>query len=118
MESARVDRWLWSVRLYKTRTEATSACRGGHVRINGATARPSAPVRAGDRVETRGPGRDRIVEVVRVVDKRVGAPVAAECLIDRSPPRDPRPAPPFARERGAGRPTKKERRQLDRLRHR
>jgi ribosome-associated heat shock protein Hsp15 len=61
----------------------------------------------------------RRLEVVRVIDKRVGAPVAAECVVDHSPPPPPRTetaAPAFARERGAGRPTKRERRRLDRLR--
>lgn len=120
METTRVDRWLWAVRLYKTRGAATEACRGGHVRVNGATAKPATVVRAGDRVEATAHGRHRILEVVRVVDKRVGAPVAAECLVDHSPPPPPREqiAPTFARDRGAGRPTKRDRRQLDRLRTR
>jgi ribosome-associated heat shock protein Hsp15 len=115
-----VDRWLWAVRLYKTRGAATDACRGGHVRVNGAPAKPAAPVRVGDRVEAMAHGRQRVLEVVRVIDKRVGAPVAAECLVDHSPPPPSKEdrAPVFARERGAGRPTKRERRQLDRFRSR
>ena len=117
--SARVDRWLWAVRLYKTRPEATQACRGGHVRVNGAPAKPATPVKAGDRVEATVHGRRRVLEVVRTVDKRVGAPVAAECLVDHSPPPPPRDeAPLFARPFGTGRPTKRERRQLDRFRPR
>ena len=90
MEATRVDRWLWAVRLYKTRSAATEACAGGHVKVNGAAAKPATTVRAGDRVETRLHHRDRILEVVRIVDKRVGAPIAAECLVDHSPPEPPK----------------------------
>lgn len=113
-DSTRVDRWVWAIRLYKTRSEATDACRGGHVRVNGAGAKPATPVRPGDRVEARAHGVDRIVEVVAVIDKRVGAAVAAGCFVDHTPPPAEvdrtRVAP---RERGAGRPTKRERRRLD-----
>lgn len=120
VETTRVDRWLWAVRLYKTRSAATEACAGGHVKVNGATAKPATTVRAGDRVETRLHHRDRILEVVRIVDKRVGAPVAAECLVDHSPPPPAKDEtfPIFAREAGAGRPTKRDRRRLDRFRTR
>jgi len=71
MEATRVDRWLWSVRLYKTRSSATAACGGGHVRVNGAVAKPSTQVRVGDRVEAHHHGRQRILEVVQIIDKRV-----------------------------------------------
>ncbi len=119
-ESTRVDRWVWAVRLAKTRSEATTACRGGHVRVNGKPIKPASPVRVGDEVRVMRAGRERIVEVTKIIEKRVGAAVAAECLIDRSPPPPPREfvAPVAVRERGSGRPTKKERRQLDRLRGR
>ena len=116
METTRIDRWLWAVRLYKTRAAATDACRGGHVRLNGARVKPAASVRIGDMVTAKVGDRERVVEVARVIDKRVGAPVAAECLVDHSPPPPPRQtaAPGAQRPRGAGRPTKRERRQLDR----
>lgn len=115
-----MDQWLWAVRLFKSRSLATTACKGGHVRINGHTAKPASPVRVGDRVAARVGDRERVVEVVRLVDKRVSAPLAAECLVDHSPPPPPRElaAAPFQRPRGAGRPTKKDRRALDRLRGR
>ena len=116
METARVDQWLWAVRLYKTRTAATEACRGGHVRVNGHPAKPAAAVRAGDRVTTRGPGWERVVEVVKVIDKRVGAPEAATCLVDHSPARRAVEEAVFERPPGAGRPTKRDRRRIDRLR--
>lgn len=120
MESTRVDRWLWAVRCFRARAVATEACRAGHVRVNGSSAKPATTVREGDVVTVRGAGRERVLEVVRVIDKRVGAPVAGEFVIDRSPPPPPRElvAPAFVRDPSTGRPTKRERRQLDRLRRR
>lgn len=121
MESTRVDRWLWAVRLFKTRGAANEACRAGHVRVDGARVKPSAPVSVGDTLRVRAGGRERIVEVARVIDKRVGAAIAADCLVDHSPPpppRDPAVAPVPVRDRGAGRPSKRERRQLERARGR
>jgi ribosome-associated heat shock protein Hsp15 len=118
MESTRVDRWLWAVRLFKTRALATAACKAGHVRLDGTRVKPAAPVRVGDTIEVRVADRERVVEVARIIQTRVGAPVAAECLVDHSPPPPPRQPPVAKRERGAGRPSKRERRQLDRARGR
>lgn len=115
-ESARVDQWLWAVRVFKTRADATEACRGGHVRVNGTSAKAAARVHAGDRVAVRVHGRDRAFEVVEAIAKRVGAVRAAECLVDHTPPEPPREPAPFDRPRGTGRPTKRDRRQLDQLR--
>lgn len=116
MESVRVDQWLWAVRLYKTRTAATDACRAGHVRVNGAPAKAASPVRPGDRVATHLHGRDRDLEVVQLATKRLSPPLAADCLVDHSPPATARRDVPAARVPGSGRPTKRDRRQLDRLR--
>ncbi|MGH9164365.1 MAG: RNA-binding S4 domain-containing protein [Acidimicrobiales bacterium] len=120
MEAVRVDRWLWAVRLFKTRSAATESCRGGHVRVNDAPAKPATPVRVGDRVSVRVHQRDRVLEVVQLLDTRVSAPRAAEAVVDHSPPAPPRDAaePTFARDPAAGRPTKRDRRQLDRFRQR
>ncbi|MBY8878796.1 RNA-binding S4 domain-containing protein [Actinacidiphila acidipaludis] len=115
--TARVDSWIWCVRLTKTRSAAAAACRAGHVRVNGERAKPAQAVRAGDEVRLYHAGRERIVVVSRVIAKRVGAPVAAECFVDNSPPPPPR-EDVFAlgvRDRGAGRPTKRDRREMDRL---
>ena len=103
LAATRLDVWLWAVRLTPTRSAATELCRSA--------------VKVGDRIEARIAQRQRIVEVVRVIGKRVGAPVAAECLVDHSPPveRDAG-APVMQRDRGSGRPTKRDRRQIDRLR--
>lgn len=118
--SVRVDAWTWAVRLYKTRTLATAAVRAGHVRVNGDRAKPATPVRIGDRVAVRGGDRDRTVEVAVLLAKRVGAEVAVNAYIDHTPVAPPAKfvAPPSVRDPGTGRPTKKERRQLDRLRGR
>jgi ribosome-associated heat shock protein Hsp15 len=120
VDKVRVDRWLWAVRLVKTRSGAAQACRAGHVQVNGARVKPAAPVKAGDTVRLRVGDRERVVEVVRLLETRVGAELAATCLIDRSPP--PPPRDPLARQgyrpAGAGRPTKRQRRDLDRARGR
>jgi ribosome-associated heat shock protein Hsp15 len=119
-ETGRVDSWIWAVRLVKTRSAASSACRAGHVRVNGIRVKPAHPVRPGDEVRVRQEDRDRIVEVSRVISKRVSAPVAAECYADHSPPPPPREqAVPVAnRDRGAGRPTKRDRRTMEKWLHR
>ena len=118
--SARADAWTWAVRLYKTRTMATAACKAGHVRVNGEKAKPATLVRIGDRLVVRGGDRERIVEVTGILVKRVGAELAARAYIDHTPVAPPAKfvAPPAVRDPGTGRPTKKERRQLDRLRGR
>ncbi|MFG2195397.1 RNA-binding S4 domain-containing protein [Streptomyces sp. NPDC048639] len=118
--TVRVDSWIWSVRLTKTRSMAATACRGGHVRVNGERVKASHAVRTGDEVRLRLAGRERIVVVSRLVRKRVGAPVAVECYVDNSPPPPERlgPAEVARRDRGAGRPTKRDRREMDRLRSR
>ena len=115
--SARIDVWLWSVRQIKSRSAATSACKAGHVRINGETAKPAQHVSVGDEVRYRVDGFDRLLTVTRILTKRVGAPIARTAYIVSSPPPpSPLDAPAAViRDRGAGRPTKKERRQLDAL---
>ena len=132
LTSARLDLWLWSVRIFKTRSLAADECKGGHVRVNDAPAKPSQKLKKGDIVKVRYPGWERVFKVEKLLVKRVGAPIAATCYEDLSGPRPatcyedlsgPRPAylsmPPVAkRERGSGRPTKKERRALDELRGR
>lgn len=118
--TTRVDRWVWAVRLTKTRALAAAACRAGHVRVNGERAKPATTVKVGDEVRVRGEGPERIVEVAHVLERRVGAEPAARCYVDRTPA----PPPPeqvavaARRDRGAGRPTKRERREIDRLRGR
>ncbi len=118
--STRVDSWIWAVRLSKTRSAATAACRAGHVHVNGERAKAAQPVHIGDEVRLRNTDLERTVRVARLVAKRVGAVVAAECVIDLTPPPLPKEevAATIRRDRGAGRPTKRERRDLERLRGR
>jgi ribosome-associated heat shock protein Hsp15 len=116
-EETRIDRWLCAVRLVKTRPMATQLCEGGHVRVNGHPAKPSTKVRAGDVVHALTADRERIVEVVRPIEARVGAPVAATCYVDNSPPPVVRGiAPGIKAVRGQGRPSKRLRRELERMR--
>jgi len=114
-DETRIDRWLCAVRLVKTRPLASRLCEGGHVLVNGTSAKPSTKVRAGDRVEALIADRERIVEVTRPIESRVGAAVAATCYVDHSPPvvREPGPA---ILVRGEGRPSKRLRREFERLR--
>ena len=117
MTGVRVDAWAWAVRLYKTRSAATAACRAGHVRVNGERVKAAQAVHVDDEIRMRGEGLERIVRVKRLVVKRVGAVVAADCLDDLTPPPPPREEIVVVaqRDRGAGRPTKRDRRDLDKL---
>ncbi|WP_051179624.1 RNA-binding S4 domain-containing protein [Nocardia concava] len=114
---ARVDSWTWAVRIFKTRSAAAAACRAGHVKVNGVPVKPAHNVKRGDEIRVRVNGLERIVIVEQLITKRVGAGVVAQIMIDKSPPP---PDPQLAalmprRDRGAGRPTKRERRETDRL---
>jgi ribosome-associated heat shock protein Hsp15 len=116
--SLRIDKWLWAARAFKTRSLAAHACDGGKVDVNGDAAKPAKPVRAGDRIEITTPVGRRILKIVALSDKRGPAPVAQALYEDLTPPAPPRmrqPRPPY-RPPGAGRPTKRERRDIDRLR--
>ena len=114
----RVDVWLWSVRVYKTRSSANSACSSGNVRVDGAVVKPSKLVSPGQTVTARQRGRVRIVEIVELHSKRVGAELAQAAYVDHSPPpepRTPKAGPAGVRDQGSGRPTKRDRRQIDKL---
>ena len=117
-DETRIDRWLCAVRLVKTRPLATRLCEGGHVLVNGLSAKPATTVRTGDRVEALIADRERVIEVVRPIESRVGAPAAATCYVDHSPPvvTEAGAEPGMMRIRGEGRPGKRLRRELERLR--
>jgi ribosome-associated heat shock protein Hsp15 len=116
--SARIDKWLWAVRVFKTRSLAAEACRKGHVRISGQPAKPARPVRINEVIVVKKDQMTRTYKVLQLPANRVGAPAAKECVEDQTPPsefekpRDPGFIPPF-RPKGAGRPTKKERRDME-----
>ena len=115
--AVRIDVWLWAVRIFKTRSQAAEAVRAGHVKLNGEAVKAAAQVVPGDHVRVWKDHRYMEFDVTATVRKRVGAPIARQCYVDVSPP--PPPMGIFAsmpkRDRGAGRPTKKERRETDRL---
>ncbi len=116
--SVRVDAWTWAIRLFATRSAASAACKAGHVKVNDVSAKPSQPVRSGDVVRAVTPGGERIVVVTGLIDKRTSAPLAAENYEDRTPPPPPKEerAAVIVRDRGSGRPTKRDRRLTERLR--
>ncbi|HSE02587.1 MAG TPA: RNA-binding S4 domain-containing protein [Methylomirabilota bacterium] len=118
MSDVRVDKWLWAARFFKSRTLAAAACNGGKVDVNGAAAKPSRTVRPGDLLRVSLPRIRRVVRVTALAERRGGASAAAalyEDLTPPPPPRESRWAPSAYRPPGAGRPTKRERRRIDRL---
>ena len=116
-DTGRVDSWLWAVRVLKTRSAATAASKAGHVTVNDERAKPAQTVRVGDVVRVRLDGDERVLQVRRLIAKRVGAPVAVECYLDLTPPKPPTEERVLTvvRDRGAGRPTKRDRRVIERL---
>lgn len=119
MEPVRVDKWLWAVRLFRTRTAATAACSAGKVFINGQRAKPSREVRIGDTIVADNGDVTRTVKVVAFLGQRVGAKLVSDYAEDLTPAseyekrREPNLTPVSLRPRGAGRPTKKDRRQWE-----
>jgi ribosome-associated heat shock protein Hsp15 len=119
-ESAiRLDKWLWAVRIFKSRSLATDACRAGSVRVNDQPAKPSRDVHAGETVTVRLGLMMRTLEVVAAPRGRVSAKLVPVYCTDRTPPeefeklRTHRVQQLLAREKGSGRPTKRDRRLLD-----
>jgi ribosome-associated heat shock protein Hsp15 len=119
--SVRLDKWLWAVRVFKTRTLAADACRHGHVMIDGQPAKPSRGVKINDIVVVLKAETTRRLKVLQPLESRVGAQKVREFAEDQTPPALPQkqhhsnPGPFAVRPRGSGRPTKKERRQIERL---
>ena len=120
-ETERVDKWLWAVRVFRTRTRATDACRAGSVAVNGQPAKASRGVRVGETVVVQQGLTQRTFAVVDVPRTRVGAKIVARYCDDRTPPeefekaRRQRVQQFLARAKGSGRPTKRDRRLLDQL---
>lgn len=116
MGPVRIDVWLSAARIYKSRTQAREACTGGHVKLNDVTVKPSQDVKVGDEVRATAPRGLFIGKVVATADKRLAPPLARALYDDLSPPPPPREERMPRRERGAGRPTKADRRALARFR--
>ena len=121
MEYVRLDRWLWAVRIFKTRGDAGSACRRSAVRQNGQIAKPSAKVRVGDTITARNKSFTRIFEVKALLEQRVGAALVSDYAEDKTPEseyekvREQRVNARVFRHEGGGRPTKKDRRDIEKL---
>lgn len=122
LEKVRVDKWIWSVRIFKSRTIATDACKAGKVKIGGEAVKPSFLVQVGDEVLVKKEGFNFQFKVLKLIEKRVGAPIAVTCYSDITPDEERNKynawflsGTPSAekRERGAGRPTKRDRREID-----
>jgi ribosome-associated heat shock protein Hsp15 len=119
--TVRLDKWLWAVRLFKTRALATEACQAGHVKIQGQRVKPARTVHPDDLIEIQLPESKRTVKVLAPLAQRVGARLVPQYLEDLTPAaereaaREPLPEPLFHRPKGAGRPTKRDRRMLEHL---
>ena len=122
MDKVRIDKWLWSVRIFKSRTIATDACKAGRVKIGGVAIKPSYLLSRGEVVTVKKEGFNLDFLAVDLIEKRVGAPIAVACYRDVTPEEEKNKynawflngmATAEKREKGAGRPTKKERRELD-----
>lgn len=121
MDEVRIDKYLWAIRAFKTRTDATDACKGGKVRLNGADIKPSRTVRPGDTITVRKGAVTYTYKVLQLVEKRQGAKTVPDYAENLTPQEEldklRAPVETFflKRDRGAGRPTKKDRRQMDEL---
>ena len=117
MGEIRIDKWLWAARFFKSRTLAAHACQGGKVDVNDQAAKPSRTVRPGDLLHITLPRGKRIVRVRAVAERRGSGAEAALLYEDLTPPAPPREVRmlPVYRAPGAGRPTKRDRRRIDRL---
>ncbi|WP_235298919.1 RNA-binding S4 domain-containing protein [Portibacter marinus] len=121
MEKTRIDKWLWAVRIFKTRTLASNNCKKGNIRINEEKVKPSYNVQIGDLVGVHKNGFNLIFRVEKVISKRVGAPLAVQCYENLTSEDELNKfsdwfigkGRPEVREKGAGRPTKKDRRVLE-----
>ena len=121
MDKVRIDKWLWAVRLFKSRTLATDVVKKGKVRLNDEPVKPSSNVTVGDRLQVQKEGFNLEIEVLKLLNKRVGAPLAITCYVDHTPEEEMNKFKDWFvgkskgefREKGLGRPTKRERREIE-----
>ncbi len=120
-EKLRIDKYLWAIRLFKTRSMATDACKAGRIKLNGQNLKPSAIVKVGEVYQVSKGIEKKIIEVVELLFNRVEAKIAVTKYKDLTPVEDTHAyksvfhAPSLKRDRGTGRPTKKDRRETDDL---
>lgn len=121
MDKVRLDKYLWAIRVFKTRSEAADACNGNKVRLNGVLAKASKEVKIGDLIEARKGPMVLTYSVLQLSEHRMGAALVPQYAEDRTPDSEkekahaPHETIVLQRDRGTGRPTKKERRQIDEL---
>lgn len=121
LEKVRIDKWLWSVRIFKSRSLATKIIQSGKVRIGDKTVKPSYLIKKGERITVGKNGFEFQFEVIELIEKRVGAPIAQTCYVDHTSPEELNKFNDWyvgkrgveVREKGTGRPTKRERREID-----
>jgi ribosome-associated heat shock protein Hsp15 len=119
MNEARIDKWLWAARIFKTRTIAADACKNGRVAVNDVNVKPSRMVKVGDKISVRKPPVTYSFKILKTIEQRVGAKLLPEIYENVTPPDQyellemNRISGFVDRQRGTGRPTKKERRALD-----
>lgn len=117
--TCRIDKWLWEVRLYKTRSNAADACKNGRIYVNNALVKPSRDIKVGDTIRVRKPPVTFTFRVLALPKGRLGAKLVPEHMENLTPPEELQKLDPaymafgLQRDRGAGRPTKKERRSLE-----
>lgn len=118
-EGIRIDKWLWAVRLYKTRSLASEECKKGKVMINGMNVKPSREIKEGETIQVRRPPITRSYKVIALAENRMAAKMVPEFMVETTPESEleileiQKNMSVYNRERGTGRPTKKERRDLD-----
>ena len=123
MEKVRIDKWLWSVRIFKSRTMATDACKSGKVKVKESSVKPSYMLQRDEVVEVKKGGYNLTYKVIDLIDKRVGAKLAEPCYENLTPAEEMnkfsdwyiKNSPTEQREKGTGRPTKRDRRTIDKL---
>ncbi len=125
MKKVRVDKWLWSVRIFKSRTLSTSACKGGSVKLNDSKLKPSYLLVGGEVLKVSKNGFNLTFKVEKLIEKRVGAPLAIECYKNLTPEAEMNKFTDWFvgkskgefREKGLGRPTKRQRRDIDKFKN-
>ena len=120
IQKTRIDKWLWAIRMYKTRTLASDACAAGKIKIDGDSVKASYLLKVGQTVHINKQGDKLVLKSIKLIEKRVGAALAVECYKDLTPPEEKEklkfPAIFYeVRDKGVGRPTKKDRREIDKF---
>lgn len=123
LNKTRIDKWLWATRWFKTRTQATDACNSGKVKVENQNVKPAYQIQPGQTIVFQKSGIKNTVVVQKIIEKRVGAPLAQKCFTDMTPPEEKEKLSSAfrinyeMRDKGIGRPTKKDRREIERFKN-